>query len=322
MARRARITGLTAAVGATLLAGALTAGTPASAAPAPAAAAASTYRTVSGTAKCQPGGADCFTALTDLNGNPARLGGSAPVVVQTGHLPSFGSGLPMSQLTGTGGDIAGTGGQQGYHWRVFDQNGQVPAAGSEVFFHASAPFTDAGRAAREAVVFTDAAGNARVNFTGTLAATPVAVIATGRSPYTGPGLPVNLVTSGYSRTGFTVRALNQAGHPIASRGIRIHYWATNQAATPNTRAGQTTVTPDAKGQASIPWTIFAKGLSALSVVLTGTSPVTGPSMPVNLLATVLQSDRVVVRVFDQTGRPVTSPVRIAYYATKTTASVS
>jgi hypothetical protein len=130
------------------------------------------------------------------------------------------------------------------------------------------------------------------------------------------------VTSGYSRTGFTVRALDQAGHPIVSRGIRIHYWATNQAATPNTRAGQATLTPDAKGQATIPWTIFAKGLDAVSVVLTGTSPVTGPSMPVNLLATVLQSDRVVVRVFDQTGRPVTSPVRIAYYATKSSASTS
>ncbi|HEY6749188.1 MAG TPA: hypothetical protein VI357_26145 [Mycobacteriales bacterium] len=277
---------------------------------------------MSGTALCPPGGADCFTSLVDANSVPARVSASSPVIVQTGQFPSVGPGLPVSLLTGSGGDIAGTGGQQGYHWRVLDQNGQVLTADTRVFFHASAPFTDAGRTAREAIVFTDAGGNARVTFNGTLAATPVAVIATGRSPYTGPGLPVNLVTSGYSRTGFTVRALDQAGHPIVSRGIRIHYWATNQGATPSTRAGQATLTPDANGRATIPWTIFAKGLPAVSVVLTGTSPLTGPSMPVNLLAVTARSDGVAIRVLDQSGRPVTSPVRIAYYATKAAASVS
>jgi hypothetical protein len=321
MIRRTYATGVAASAAAALLLGALSSGSPAAAAPA---AAVTTYRTVSGTALCPaaPAGTDCFTALVNGDFGPARVGASAPVVVQTGHLPGTGPGLPVSLLTGTGGDIAGAGGQQAYHWRVLDQNGQVPTADTQAYFHASAPFTDAGRTAREAIVFPDAGGNARVNFTGTLAAAPVAVIATGRSPYTGPGLPVNLVTSAYSTTGFTVRALDQAGHPIVSGGIRIHYWATNQGATPNTRAGQATLTPDANGRATIPWTVFAKGLPALSVVLTGTSPLTGPSMPVNLLAVTAKSDGVAVRVLDQTGRPVTSQVRIAYYATKAAASVS
>lgn len=318
MTGTARRTGLAASISAALLVGALAAGAPATA---QTAAAVTTYRTVSGSALCPPAGADCFTTLVDANFAPARVNASSPVVVQTGHLPDSGPGLPVSLLTGSGGDIT-PGGQQGYHWRVLDQNGQVPTADTRAYFHASAPFTDAGRAAREAILFTDAGGNARVNFTAPLAAAPVAVIATGRSPYTGPGLPVNLVTSGYTRTGFTVRALDQAGHAIANSGIRVHYWATNQTATPNTRAGQATLTPDANGRAFIPWTLLDKGLPPVSVVLTGTSPLSGPSMPVNLLAVTARADGVAVRILDQSGRPITSLVRIAYYATKAAASVS
>jgi hypothetical protein len=281
---------------------------------------AATYRTVSGTALCPPGNAECITVL--LNGNQAaRVSTGSAVVVQTGHSPDSGPGLPVSLLTGTSGPV-GTIGQQEYHWRVFDQNGRVPTADTLAYFHASASFTDAARAAREAVLVTDALGNARVNFTAPLAAAPVAVIATGRSPYIGPGLPLNLVTSGYTSTGFTVRALDQAGVPIARSTIRVDYWATNQAATPNTRAGQAVVTPTAAGRAFVPWSLFAKGLPPVSVVLTGMAPASGPSMPVNLLAVTPQGNGVSVRVLDQAGHPITTPVRIAYYATKAAASTS
>jgi hypothetical protein len=311
--------GLTASVGAGLLLGSLATAAPASGAAEPV----PTYRTISGSALCPPAapGTDCLTTLIDGNFAGARVNASGPVVVQTGHAPDSGPGLPVSLLTGTSGDLT-PGGQQGFHWRVLDQNGRVPTADTLTYFHASAPFTDAGRAAREAFVFTDANGNARINFTAPLAAAPVAVIATGRSPYTGPGLPVNLVTSGYTRSGFTVRALDQAGAPIASSGIRVHYWATNQRVTPSTRAGQLQLVPDANGRAFVPWSLFDKGIPPVSVVLTGTFPLGGPSMPVNLLAVVPRADGVAVRVLNQAGRPITSTVRIAYYATKAAASTS
>ena len=322
MTRRTRTTALAASAVAVALTGALAAGVPAGAAPAPAADGPSTYRTVSGTSLCPPAGAgDCFSTLVAPDFNGARVG-PGPVIVQTGRLPGSGPGLPVSLLTGPAGDISGTGGQQGFHWRVLDQNGKVSTAEVLAYFHVSAPFTDAGRTAREALVTTDAGGNARVAFVGTLATASVAVIATGRAPYTGPGLPANLVTSAYSRTGFTVRALDQGGRPIVNSAIRIHYWATAQTATPNTRAGQATVTPDAAGNATIPWAQFDRGLPAVSVVLTGTSPLSGPSMPVNLLAVTARSNGVSIRILDQSGRPVTTPVRIAYYATKASASVS
>jgi hypothetical protein len=45
-------------------------------------------------------------------------------------------------------------------------------------------------------------------------------------------------------------------------------------------------------------------------------------MPVNLLAVTPRADGVAVRILDQSGRPITSQVSIAYYATKAVASVS
>jgi hypothetical protein len=317
MVRTARRAGVGAAAGAVLLLGSLAAGTPATAV----AGETTTYRTVSGTALCPPGNAECITTLLSPAGGGARVSAAAPVVVQTGHVPDSGPGLPVSLLTGVSGAISSTG-QQAYHWRVLDQTGRVPTADTLAYFHASAPFTDTAKAAREAVLVTDALGYARVTFAAPLAAPPVAVIATGRSPYVGPGLPVNLVTSGYTRGGFTVRALDQAGAPIAQSTIRVHYWATNQAATPNTRAGQALLVPDAAGRAFVPWSLFAKGVPPVSVVLTGTAPVSGPSMPVNLLAVTPRGDGVSVRVLDQAGRPITTSVRIAYYATKLAASPS
>jgi hypothetical protein len=146
------------------------------------------------------------------------------------------------------------------------------------------------------------------------------VILTGAGPYAGPGLPVNLVTRDYTRTGFGFRALDQAGAPLSGRLIRLHYWATTQGATPNTRAGRAVVLPDARGAVLVPWSRFAVGLPATSVVLTGTAPTSGPAMPVNLLVSQARSDGAHIRVLDQTGRPVTTPVTVAYYATKQAAS--
>lgn len=317
MAVTARKAGLAASLGAAVLVGSLVvAAARGGAAPGDVA----TFRTVSGSALCPPSGEECLTTLLNPSGGGARVNAAAPVVVQTGHLPDSGPELPVSLLTGVTGDLT-PGGQQAFRWRVFDQSARVPTTADAItYFHASAPFTDAGRSAGSVLVNTDGEGNARVNFPAPLALNPVAVIVTGRSPYAGPGLPVNLVTSGYTRSGFTVRALDQYAAPIRSAAIRLHYWATAQGATPNTRAGQATVTPNAAGRAVIPWSMFERGLPPVSVVLTGTSPTSGPAMPVNLLAVTPQSNGVSVRVLDQNGRPITTPVRIAYYATKAAAS--
>jgi hypothetical protein len=278
-----------------------------------------TYQTISGSAQCPPGSFQCFALFTD-GMQPARLATTTPVVVQTGALPANGPGLPVSLLTGQTGDVGGGSGEQGFLFRVFDQNGAAASTTTQSFFHASVSFADGARAAGSAVVFTNGAGEAIVNFTRRFNRTPLAVIVTGRSPYSGLGLPVNLVTHSYTTTGFTVRALDQAGAPIANSGIRVHYWATSQAVTPNTRAGQAVVTPNERGFATIAWPMLAVGLPPVSVVLTGISPRSGPDMPVNLLAAGPGSAGVRARILDQSGQPITVPVRIAYYATKRAAS--
>lgn len=243
------------------------------------------------------------------------------MVVQTGVRPLSGPGIPVSLLTGATGNV-GPAGEQGYRFRAFDQDGMTVAARPSpnncyyYAYHASIPFTDAAHAAAIATVTTDTRGVATVHFSKPLAATPVSVIVTGSSPYVGPGLPLNLITMSYSAASFSVRALDQTGTPIANHAIRLHYWATIQAATPNTRAGVATVTPDSRGFVFVPWPIFTKGIVPESVVLTGVAPGSGPDMPVNLVAFESFANGVATRVLNQAGHPITSPVRVAFYATK------
>lgn len=277
-----------------------------------------TYQTISGRAECG-GTSECTATFTGEFGLPARLATTTPIVVQTGSQPSVGPGQPVSLLTGVTGDV-GPNAAQGYRFRVLDQSGAISPVATSAYYHASVPFTDAGRSAGSVLVTTDPAGNAAVRFPRALSAAPVAVIATGRSPYVGPGLPVNLITNSYATTGFGLRALDQAGVPIGMRSIRVHYWATVQAATPNTRAGRGLITPNERGLAFLPWPMFSKGFQPVSVVLTGVAPANGPTMPVNLLVISGLSDGAYVRVLDQAGRPVTTPVTLAFYATKLAAS--
>jgi hypothetical protein len=283
-------------------------------------AAAVAYRTNSGHIRiAEPQGLESTVVFSDFNVGNVRLATTTPVVVQTGSEPRYGPGLPVSLLTGTTGDV-GPSGQQGYRFRAIDQNGVTvaarpgPSSSYAYYYHASIPFTDAARAAGIATVTTDARGIATVRFAHPLAAAPVSVVVTGSSPYVGPGLPLNLIASGYSTTGFGVRALDQAGAPIASRAIRLHYWATIQPITSDTRAGTVTVTPNSLGSASIPWPMFPENSSPESVVVTGVGPAFGPNMPVNLLVSPGGAGGL-VRVLNQAGRPITSPVRIAFYAT-------
>ena len=277
-----------------------------------------TYQTVSGRAACA-GSPECAASFRADFDVPARLASTAPVVVQTGAQPSVGPGQPVSLLTGETGVVLPDG-TQGYRFRVLDQTGTVATGGTSSYYHASVPFADAGRVAQSVLVTTDPAGNAAVRFPRPLAAPPVAVIATGRSPYRGPGLPVHLITNRYSTVGFGLRVLDQAGAPVGMRSVRVHYWATGQGATPNTRAGTGVVTPDQRGLAFLPWSLLAKGLPPVSVVLTGVAPANGPAMPVNLLVVSPRADGAYVRVLDQAGRPVPAPVTLAYYATKLAAS--
>jgi hypothetical protein len=259
----------------------------------------------------------CSPQGLESSGSFPTLASAHPVVVQTGSLPIQGPGLPVSLLTTASSS-------SGYHFRAFDQNGAsvaaLPNAGNCYYFsyHASIPFTDSAHAAGIATVTTDARGVATVRFERGLGATPVSVVVTGSSPTVGPGLPLNLVSSDYSPTGFQLRALDQAGQPIASRTIRVHYWATVQTATPNTRAGVASITPNSRGFATLTWPLFTKGLPPVAVILTGVAPTGGPGMPVNLLANApfAGGGSVLIRVLDQHGQPVTSPVRIAFYATK------
>jgi hypothetical protein len=291
--------------------------------PAPSSHAAVAYRTVSQTATiCEPQPLESTVTFSDFNAGPVRLATTAPVVVQTGVRPYFGPDLPVSLLTGTTGDVLGPGGPQGYHFRAFDQSGATVASRPRpdrcftYAYHASIPFTDAARSAGAVSVTTDARGIATVRFPRPLATAPVSVIVTGSSPYIGPGLPVNLISMAYSATGFTVRALDQAGSPIANHAIRLDYWATIQAATPNTRAGSAVITPDSRGFGFVPWPKLAVCLPPISVVLTGVTPQLGPNMPVNLVAYGFNCNGAGIRVLNQAGQPVTTPVRIAFYATK------
>ena len=290
--------------------------------PAPSSGAVVAYRTTSARIViCEPQGFESTVLFSDPNVGNVRLATTTPVVVQTGNLPRSGPGIPVSVLTGATGDV-GPAAEQGYRFRAFDQNGVTVAPRPNpdncyyYSYHASIPFADAAHAAGIVTVTTDARGVAVVGFTNPLAVTPVSVIVTGRSPYVGPGLPLNLISGGYSRTGFAVRALDQAGDPIAGQAIRLHYWATAQPATPNTRAGVATVALDSRGIGNISWPMFARGLAPVSVVLTGVAPGAGPDMPVNLVAYVWRSDGAAIRVLNQAGQPITGSVQIAFYATK------
>jgi hypothetical protein len=298
--------------------------------PTPSGAAVVAYRTNSRTFTiCEPQGFQSTVTFSDFNVGPVRLATTTPVVVQTGVRPLSGPGIPVSLLTGATGNV-GPAGEQGYRFRAFDQNGvtvaarpspdNIPLSCYFYAYHASIPFTDAAHAAAIATVTTDVRGVASVHFSKPLAATPVSVIVTGNLPYVGPGLPLNLITMGYSAAGFSVRALDQAGAPIANHTVRLHYWATVQAATPHTRAGAAVVTPDSRGFVFIHWPGFPNGTGPESVVLTGVAPGSGPNMPVNLVAFEPFSTGVATRVLNQAGHPITSPVRIAFYAT--TAGVS
>jgi hypothetical protein len=285
-------------------------------------AAAVAYRTNSETFRiCEPQGLESTVTFTDINVGEVRLATTTPVVVQTGVLPLSGPGIPVSQLTGATGNV-GPAGQQSYRFRAFDQNGMTVAARPSpnncyyYAYHASIPFTDGAHAAAIATVTTDSRGVATVRFSKPLAATPVSVIVTGSAPYVGPGLPLNLVTMSYSAAGLSVRALDQAGMPIANHAIRLHYWAAIQAATPNTRAGVATATSDSRGIVFLHWPVFTKGIVPESVVLTGVAPGSGPNMPVNLVAYEAFANGVATRVLNQAGHPIISSVRIAFYATK------
>jgi hypothetical protein len=242
-----------------------------------------------------------------------RLASSA-IVVQTGRLPWNGPGMPVSALTGSTD-------RDGFRFRLFDQNGAAiteasPGLGTRVYYHASARTADGVHAADLAAVQTDANGWAEVRFARPLQQAPASVIATGSTPYQGPGLPVNLVTDAYNSAGFLVRALDQDGQPIANQQVRVHYWATVQEATPNTRARTTLVTPDARGVGRITWPRFDRRLDPVSVVLTGVDPSGGPNMPVNLVVVTVSGDGASIRALNQAGEPITTPFRVAYYATK------
>lgn len=233
------------------------------------------------------------------------------VVVQTGISPASGPGIPASQLTGATS-------QGGFRFRVFDQTGAAISNATpcvEVYYHASTRMQDGSRTADLAQVQTDGAGYAQVRFAVPMDTAPVSVTATGSSPYRGPGLPLHLVADGYTSTGFRVRVLDQTGAPVANQTIRLHYWATVQSATPNTRAGNQVVNPDGSGVTRVRWPLVSGNLPPVSVMLTGVSPTTGPDLPASLVAFSTDTGGVNLRALDQTGEPVTTPFRVAFYAT-------
>ncbi|HEX6471109.1 MAG TPA: hypothetical protein VF069_18565 [Streptosporangiaceae bacterium] len=171
-----------------------------------------------------------------------------------------------------------------------------------------------------AVVTPDSGGRVTIPFCPTadpcaFPQVPDAVVVTGSLPTSGAQMPVNLIAYGVTTTGFTLRALNQAGTPITTQ-ITVFYHASLNGAGPGERSGAATVTTDASGYATVPLTTPPGQSGApVSVVASGVGPTQGGNIPVSLLVTARTATSFTVRALEQNGAAIASDsIRLAYLA--------
>jgi RHS repeat-associated protein len=252
--------------------------------------------------------------------DPCAFATTPAAVVVTGRAPA-GGGPPIPANLVAYGRTA-----NGFTLRALDQTGAVITTAIQVWYHAASDLTP-NEEVRTLSVTTDANGNATVNYAAPRGVVPTAVVASGASPDGGTNVPVSLVVSGRTATGFTVHARNQAGGVIASTAITLSYYAAWAASIPLPGGGVAAnatkaVTTDANGYATVS---FAQALPSApsGIVAVGVAPASGTNIAASLIADSPTTTGFRVRVLNQTGGVVASQsVTLAYHAATGTKSTT
>jgi RHS repeat-associated protein len=245
--------------------------------------------------------------------DPCAFASVPSAVVVTGRGP-IGGGPPIPANL-----VAYNATTTGFTLRALSQSGTPITTAIDVYYHASSTLT-ANDEARTVAVTTDASGFATVNYAGQHGLQAArAVVASGVSPDGGGNIPVSLVVSARTGTGFTLRAINQSGTAIASTSITFAYYAawanridygTGWVAESTTA----TVTTDASGYATV---TFAQALPSVptGIVAVGVAPDSGANIAASLIAHNPTASSFRVRVLNHAGAIVASQsVTLSYHA--------
>jgi RHS repeat-associated protein len=251
---------------------------------------------------------------------PCAFATAPPAVVVTGRSPTGGGPPVPANLIAYGQTTTG------FTLLAYDQTGALITTSIDVNYHAASDLT-ANEEIRTVSATTDASGYATISFASARSVAPVAVVASGASPTSGTNIPVSLVVSARTATGFTVRAINQTGAAIASSSISLAYyaaWAGSITLPGGGVAANATsaVTTDASGYATVS---FAQALPAAptGIVAVGVAPASGGSIAASLIAYNPTTTGFRVRVLNQTGALVANTsVTLAYHAVTGTRSTT
>jgi hypothetical protein len=247
---------------------------------------------------------------------------SAPAnVVVTGRYPYSGPAIPANL-------VAYNRTTTGFTLRALNQSGTVITTAIEVYFHASMAGFDPDEEVRTVTVTTGSTGYATVNYANPRAGVvPRTVVVSGVNPSSGPNIPVSLMVSARTASGFTVRALNQSGTVIPSTSITLSYYVSwagylNRGAGWAAANATSTVPTDSSGYATV---TFAQALPAApsGIAVSGAAPASGPSIAASLMPLSPSATGFRVRVLNQTGGVVANQsVTLSYHAVAGVRSVA
>ena len=250
--------------------------------------------------------------------DPCAFASPPAGVVVTGRSPT-GGGPPIPANL-----VAYDATTTGFTLRALDQAGAPITTAIEVYYHAATDLTG-DEEVRTVTVTTNSTGYATVSYANPRGGlVPNAVVASGVSPNGGPNIPVSLVVSARTATGFTVRAINQSGAAIASTSIALSYyaaWAIRITGTGWVATNSTTVaTTDASGYATVR-IAAALPTAPTGIIASGVAPSSGSNIAASLLAHSPTATTFRVRVLNQNGAVVASQsVTLSYHAVAGTRS--
>jgi len=245
--------------------------------------------------------------------NPCQFSAVPADVVVTGRSPIGGPGI-AANLVAYGRTTTA------FTLRALNQSGNPITSPVVVYYHAQLNGTPGTEEDRTVSVTPNSSGYATVNYANPVAGVvPTAVVASGVSPDGGPDIPVSLVVSSKTATGFTVRALNQSGAAIASNSITLSYFAAwtgylDPGSGGVSVNGTTAVTTDSSGYATV---TFGQALPSAptGMVASGVSPSAGGSIAASLVVDTPSTTGFRVRVLNQNGAVVASQsVTLSYHA--------
>jgi RHS repeat-associated protein len=251
--------------------------------------------------------------------DPCAFATTPPAVVVTGRSPTGGSAIPAN-LVAYGQTTTG------FTLLAYNQAGAAITTAIDVFYHAASDLTP-NEEIRTVSATTDASGYATVGYASPRGVAATAVVASGVSPTSGANMPMSLVVSARTATGFTVRAINHTGTAIASSSITLAYYAAwSSRIDPGTGwvAANATgaVTTDANGYATVS---FAQALPSTpsGIVAVGVAPASGGSIAASVIPHSPTPTGFRVRVLNQTGAVVASQsVTLSYHAVAGTRSTT